>query len=53
MHPHFLQPTIPQEHQREMLDDFQSTLQYSQAIREAANLLDKPFSPSDFKDKVK
>lgn len=41
------------EHQREMLDDLQSTLQYSQAIREAANLLDKPFSPSDFKDKVK
>lgn len=36
-----------------MLDDFQSSLQYCQAIREAANLLDKPFSPTDFKDKIK
>lgn len=51
--PELSETTIMDEHQREMLDDFQSTLQYSQAIREAANLLDKPFSPSDFKDKVK
>jgi len=51
--PELSETTIMDEHQREMLDDFQATLQYTQAIREAANLLDKPFSPTDFKDKIK
>lgn len=44
---------VLQEHQRELLDEFKTVLQYCLAIREAANLLEKPFSATDYKDKAK
>merc|ERR1719223_1488226 len=51
--PDLQETTMMDEHQREMLDEFQAAYQYCLAIREAANLIEKPFSPTDFRDKMK
>jgi len=51
--PELTEITIMDEDQRELLDQFQASLRYCQAIREAAHLIENPFAVTDFKDKTK